>query len=1039
MSVDRRGNGAAGGQKGIQLRTSFVPLLRLESFYSGGKVALGSLAPVSLETGQADSDRTQVGDDHFPLLVTPFGDEIRVTALSRPPRLLHTLKPNADVITSFAVDRNNSRLVACTRSCLLSSWDLQTGKQLRAWKGHEAPVLVSDFDWSCSLVATGSADSTIRVWDVDAGHATHAFRGHRGLVSAVSFFKLHTDAARRAKPNKLRAYWLISGGEDGTVRVWDLSTKSCLKVLSSHVSVVRGLSFTPSGGHCISAGRDRVICVWDLDSLSLVKTTPVGESVESVECLLPDHISPEWRRNPTDKSEVVVALAGDRGYVRMWNLTADREVASVGKADFADPQSDGADPMESRDNTQAPEPIPLHSLLYIPTQATLLSASTDATVRIHNLPTLQSRHVLAGQFDEVVDLTFLHSPASQPSSSNPQSTDTVPPYLPAFLAVATSSPTPRIYHLPTASVHLVSGHSAAVVALSATWDSSQGWWWLVTGSRDRTARVWRVDTPDVNAGEGEVNVRCLAVLGGHTEGVGGVAVASRTGIAGVKGRMAVTGGGEGVVKVWELGPEMTGDSQAISHPTSLVTLPAHTRTINHLTLSPNSQLLSTSSLDKTCRLFRLPNLDPVATLRGHTRGVWSSSFSPVDQVLATASADRTVRIWSLGSFACLRVLEGHLNSVLRAVFLSAGTQVGSVGSDGLLKVWSVREQRCVATVDAGEEKVWAIEVAGDGEVVATAGAEGAVRVWRDATREEEEIKRKEEEERVVKEQSLTTHLRRRAYAPAVHLALDLARPFQLMTILAEMLARHPPSPATLYPILQQSAVPASGPPRPVFSPKVDVLLDSLEGDKLDKVVGWVRDWNAQARYSGVAQMVMYVWSMGKTIEKIAGLPKGREYLTAFSAYTERHMRHATAQVTRSYLLDFVCESMAPVGTGFEEVGGLLEHGGKAFAFEDMDVDEDGDKEEEDALANDEAMDSGEENEKGGSDVDDDDVLATLPVVDRSSNGKVVQASGSDSEDEIADGDHGDKKSQDDIDEPADAVKLRGVEDGGDVDTSDDDG
>jgi U3 small nucleolar RNA-associated protein 13 len=95
---------------------------------------------------------------------------------------------------------------------LMRTWDLSTGQITRSYKAHDAPVIVMDIDRTSTLVATGSADSTVKVWDIDKGYCTHNFRGHGGVVSAVKFH-----------PSKDR-WTLVSGADDCQIRVWDLKS-----------------------------------------------------------------------------------------------------------------------------------------------------------------------------------------------------------------------------------------------------------------------------------------------------------------------------------------------------------------------------------------------------------------------------------------------------------------------------------------------------------------------------------------------------------------------------------------------------------------------------------------------------------------------------------------------------------------------------------------------------------------------------------------------------------------------------------------------
>jgi WD40 repeat protein len=58
-------------------------------------------------------------------------------------------------------------------------------------------------------IASGSEDSTVKIWDSRSGELVRSFRGHTGLVSSVAF---GPDGS-----------WLVTGSRDHTARVWDLT------------------------------------------------------------------------------------------------------------------------------------------------------------------------------------------------------------------------------------------------------------------------------------------------------------------------------------------------------------------------------------------------------------------------------------------------------------------------------------------------------------------------------------------------------------------------------------------------------------------------------------------------------------------------------------------------------------------------------------------------------------------------------------------------------------------------------------------------
>ena len=114
------------------------------------------------------------------------------------------------------------------------------------FQAHEGPVAALTTDASGGLLATGSADRGLRVWDVAVGRATHNFRGHQGIVSPLLFHPDH------------RRLQLFSGGAEGVVYLWDLVRGTLLARFSAHFSAITDLALSPDGNTLLSASRDKV-------------------------------------------------------------------------------------------------------------------------------------------------------------------------------------------------------------------------------------------------------------------------------------------------------------------------------------------------------------------------------------------------------------------------------------------------------------------------------------------------------------------------------------------------------------------------------------------------------------------------------------------------------------------------------------------------------------------------------------------------------------------------------------------------------------
>jgi U3 small nucleolar RNA-associated protein 13 len=397
--------------------------------------------------------------------------------------------------------------------------------------------------------------------------------------------------------------------------------------------------------------------------------------------------------------------------------------------------------------------------------ATLLSVHSDQNILFHSLRSATISRQVIGYNDEIIDSVFLTPPTSAEASTSKRDTS---------IAFATNSSLIRVYSTSTYDARLLAGHSDMVLCL----DRSKDGQWLVSGSKDRTARVWACLPP---AAGGEPSWRCIAVCEGHAESIGAVAVSRKPmadeslARAGIRAGFLFTASQDRTIKMWDL----TAIDLSAAEPTklrSLLTQKIHEKDINSLDISPNNRLLATGSQDKTVKVFDVSftpgkkgaksagAVNQLGTCKGHKRGIWSVKFSKTDKVLATASGDKTVRVWSLDDFSCLKVraklswprcspfamlmsccsrlqtFEGHSNSVLRVDFMTQGQQLVSSSSDGLVKIWNIKDEECAASLDNHEDKIWALAISEDEQTIVSGAADSVVTFWSDCTQTDEREK-----------------------------------------------------------------------------------------------------------------------------------------------------------------------------------------------------------------------------------------------------------------------------------------------------------
>jgi len=217
----------------------------------------------------------------------------------------HTLEGHSEVVNSVSFSPDGKRIVSGSDDKTLKVWDALTGQETLTLKGHSDDVDSVSFSPDGKRIVSGSHDKTLKVWDALTGQETLTFKGHTDFVSSVSF---SPDGKRIASSS---ANWETNSG---LIRVWDAETGQMVLALGGlsspdrHSGAVASVSFSPDGMRIISGSDDGTVKVWNL---SMIETSgDIPKSSHGPRQPQADDLAPE--KNKTAVNPVTPRLSNGR-------------------------------------------------------------------------------------------------------------------------------------------------------------------------------------------------------------------------------------------------------------------------------------------------------------------------------------------------------------------------------------------------------------------------------------------------------------------------------------------------------------------------------------------------------------------------------------------------------------------------------------------------------------------------------------------------------------------------------------------------------
>ena len=167
-------------------------------------------------------------------------------------RPVRELKGHLDFVHSLAFTPDGRLLASGSGDTTIKVWDPGTGEELRTLAGHTNWVEALAAGPDSRTLLSGSGDETVKLWDLFTGEELKTFTGHANRVTFVA------EAADGGTA--------LSGSDDDTLRLWDLASGKTIRTLSCRGGGVTSGAFGSDGKHLVSGQADGTVKVWDRKS-----------------------------------------------------------------------------------------------------------------------------------------------------------------------------------------------------------------------------------------------------------------------------------------------------------------------------------------------------------------------------------------------------------------------------------------------------------------------------------------------------------------------------------------------------------------------------------------------------------------------------------------------------------------------------------------------------------------------------------------------------------------------------------------------------
>ncbi|XP_058529013.1 apoptotic protease-activating factor 1 [Ochotona princeps] len=594
------------------------------------------------------------------------------------------VRPHTDAVYCACFSEDGQKIASCGADKTLQVFKAETGEKLLEIKAHEDEVLCCAFSTDGKFIATCSVDRKVKIWNSVTGELVRTYDEHSEQVNCCCF------------TNHSQYLLLATGSNDFFLKLWDLNQNECRNTMFGHTNSVSHCRFSPDDKLLSSCSADGTLKLWDVKSANEMKSINVKQFFLTSEDPQDDmEVIVKCCAWSADGSRIMVAAKNKIFFfdVRTSDLLAEIQTGRHSTIQYCDFSLHNHLAVVALSqycvelwNTESCLKVAdcrghlswVHGVTFSPDGSSFLTSSDDQTIRVWETKKVcknsaivlkqeidvvfQENKVMVLAVDDVRRLQLINGRTGQIDylTKAHVSCCCLSPHL-QDVALGHEDGTVKILELPNNKIFQSRiGHKKAVQHIRFTVDGK-----TVISSSDSAIQVWNRQSEE------------YVFLQAHQETV--------TDFRLLKKSRLLSWSFDGTVKVWNI---ITGKIEK--------DFVCHQATVLSCAVSSDTAKFSSTSADKTAKIWSFELLTPLHELRGHSDCVRCSAFSADSSLLATGDDKGEIRIWNVSSGELLHLCapipgeEGaatHGGWVTDICFSPDSKMLVSAG--GYLKWWNV--------------------------------------------------------------------------------------------------------------------------------------------------------------------------------------------------------------------------------------------------------------------------------------------------------------------------------------------------------------